>query len=66
LAVDLISLQTNDGREALGTEVPATLLGRADEVIEWVIICCGDFGRDWPNCDILGRQLKTTKRGDWV
>jgi hypothetical protein len=34
LAVGLIALQTNDGREAHCIEVPATLLGRTDKVIE--------------------------------
>jgi hypothetical protein len=34
LAVDLISRQTNDGREALGITSPSSLLARADEVIK--------------------------------
>ena len=34
LAVDLISFQTNDGREALGITSPSSLLAHADEVIE--------------------------------
>jgi hypothetical protein len=33
-AVDLILRQTNDGREALGITSPASLIARADEVIE--------------------------------